>query len=157
MRTRSTRLKPSQTLVREAAEANEEERKMSVMQALKLYPKAMMWSIVLSSAIIMEGSVHKDLREIMSADPCSYDTAVIGSCRSLGFASRRSLTPAVWAYPPFLDIFGVKGVDGKLTIPSSWQNGIGSGTSVGEIIGLQIAGVAANRIGYRYVQNEALR
>ena len=44
-----------QTLVREARDANDEERGMTVMQALRRYPKAIAWSFVLSTAIIMEG------------------------------------------------------------------------------------------------------
>ena len=37
---------------------------MKLLTALRLYPKAVFWSIVLSSALIMEG----------------YDTAAVGSC-----------------------------------------------------------------------------
>lgn len=84
------------------------------MKALRTYPKAMAWSIILSSAIIMEG----------------YDTSVVGS---------------FWAFPPFLDNFN----NGQ-HIPPSWQNGISGGTSVGEIIGLQLAGYFSERIGYRW-------
>jgi len=54
----------------------------------------------------------------------------------------------VWGFTPFLEIFGVPDHNGKLQVPSSWQNGISGGTSVGEIIGLQFAGWAASRYGY---------
>ena len=54
----------SQTLVSEANDANERERGMNLKTAFRVYPKAIMWSMLLSSALIMEG----------------YDTAVIGSC-----------------------------------------------------------------------------
>jgi MFS transporter, SP family, general alpha glucoside:H+ symporter len=37
---------------------------MKLLTALRIYPKAMIWSIILSSCLIMEG----------------YDTAVVGSC-----------------------------------------------------------------------------
>ena len=37
---------------------------MKLLTAFRLYPKAVLWSIVLSSALIMEG----------------YDTAAVGSC-----------------------------------------------------------------------------
>ena len=53
------------TLVNEANEANERERSMKLLTAFRLYPKAILWSIILSSALIMEG----------------YDTAVVGSCK----------------------------------------------------------------------------
>jgi SP family general alpha glucoside:H+ symporter-like MFS transporter len=39
----------------DARDATETERNMSITQALKLYPKAVGWSILLSTAIVMEG------------------------------------------------------------------------------------------------------
>lgn len=51
------------TLVTEADQANDRERNMKLSTAFKVYPKAIMWSVVLSSALIMEG----------------YDTAITGS------------------------------------------------------------------------------
>lgn len=39
----------------DARDATETERHMSIMQAFKLYPKAVGWSILLSTAIVMEG------------------------------------------------------------------------------------------------------
>ena len=50
------------TLVTEADEANQRERGMKLSEAFRTYPKAMAWSIILSSSIIMEG----------------YDTAITG-------------------------------------------------------------------------------
>ena len=47
----------------EAQHAASDEKAMSVFQAIKLYPKAVGWSVVLSSALIMEG----------------YDLALLGS------------------------------------------------------------------------------
>lgn len=42
-------------LVDEARIANDHERSMSLLQAIRLYPKAVGWSILLSTAIVMEG------------------------------------------------------------------------------------------------------
>jgi SP family general alpha glucoside:H+ symporter-like MFS transporter len=42
-------------LVFEAKEATQKEHQMSLLQAIKLYPKAIGWSVILSCAIIMEG------------------------------------------------------------------------------------------------------
>lgn len=39
----------------EAQHAASDEKQMSLLQAIKLYPKAVGWSMVLSSALIMEG------------------------------------------------------------------------------------------------------
>ncbi|KAJ8109795.1 hypothetical protein ONZ43_g6037 [Nemania bipapillata] len=51
------------TLVNEANDANEREREMTLRHAFKVYPKAIGWSMLLSSCLIMEG----------------YQTAVVGS------------------------------------------------------------------------------
>ena len=40
---------------------------MKLLTAFRVYPKAILWSMLLSSALIMEG----------------YDTAVVGSCEWL--------------------------------------------------------------------------
>ncbi|KZF21593.1 MFS maltose permease MalP [Xylona heveae TC161] len=50
-------------LVHAAKQATEKEHRMTVWQGLKLYPKAVGWSLLISAAIIMEG----------------YDTLLIGS------------------------------------------------------------------------------
>lgn len=47
----------------EAQHAAADEKQMGLFQALRLYPKAVGWSVVLSSALIMEG----------------YDLALLGS------------------------------------------------------------------------------
>ena len=54
----------AQSLVAEADAANQRERDMTLKTAFSVYPKAIGWSIVLSSCLIMEG----------------YDTSVMGSC-----------------------------------------------------------------------------
>ncbi|KAI0425339.1 general alpha-glucoside permease [Xylaria sp. FL1042] len=108
------------TLVKEADEANERERGMTLRHAFKVYPKAIGWSMLLSSCLIMEG----------------YQTAVVGSVNL--------------AYPAFKDRFGIVAPNGERVISASWQNGISGATNVGEIIGLQIAGVVSERWGYRW-------
>ncbi|KAI0544224.1 general alpha-glucoside permease [Xylaria curta] len=113
------------TLVNEANEANERERGMTLRHAFTVYPKAIGWSMLLSSCLIMEG----------------YQTAVVGS---------------YLAYPAFKDRFGIVAPNGDRVIPASWQNGISGATNVGEIIGLQFAGVVSERWGYRWTLIGAL-
>ena len=50
-------------MINEAKEATDMEKAMSFTQAIKLYPKAVGWSILLSTAIVMKG----------------YDTALLGN------------------------------------------------------------------------------
>ncbi|KAI1656618.1 sugar transporter [Daldinia decipiens] len=113
------------TLVNEADDANERERDMKLSHAFKVYPKAIGWSMLLSSCIIMEG----------------FGTSIVGSYIS---------------FPPFRDKFGTQAPNGDYQIPASWQNGIAGATNVGEIIGLQIAGVLSERWGYRWTIISAL-
>ncbi|KAK6955131.1 hypothetical protein Daesc_002762 [Daldinia eschscholtzii] len=105
------------TLVNEANDANERERDMKLSHAFKVYPKAVGWSMLLSSCIIMEG----------------FGTSIVGSYK-----------------------FGTQAPNGDYQIPASWQNGISGATNVGEIIGLQIAGVLSERWGYRWTLISAL-
>ncbi|GME83435.1 unnamed protein product [Ambrosiozyma monospora] len=102
--------------------ANENERHekaMGLKEGLKTFPKAVFWSVVLSSTIIMEG----------------YDT---------------SLLSALFAFPRFAEKFGTYYPDkGEWQIPTKWQTSLNLSINVGEIIGLFIAGIVADRIGYR--------
>lgn len=38
-----------------AQEANNREHELKFLQAIKLYPKGVLWSVVMSTALIMEG------------------------------------------------------------------------------------------------------
>lgn len=94
-----------------------EEKNMTLLEGLKKFPKAAAWSIVLSSAIIMEG----------------YDTTLIAS---------------FFGFPAFKEKYGEYS-DGTYEIPARWQTAIQMSVNIGEIIGLFIAGIIADRIGYR--------
>lgn len=63
-----------------------------------------------------------------------YDTALLG-----GF----------FAYPAFRERFGVPVGDGTYQVTASWQSGLQAGVQVGEIAGLFVAGVLADRWGYK--------
>ncbi|KAJ5176023.1 Maltose permease MAL61 [Penicillium canariense] len=43
------------TLIQNAKAATEKERNMSLLQGIKLYPKAVLWSVIISTCIAMEG------------------------------------------------------------------------------------------------------
>jgi SP family general alpha glucoside:H+ symporter-like MFS transporter len=105
----------------EAKEAAQTEKNMSLIQAIRLYPKAAGWSILLSTSIVMEG----------------YDTALLGNFYAfLPFTKRYGvLVPG--SNPP------------NYQITPSWQNGLSNGAQVGEILGLYGAGIVVDKIGYR--------
>jgi len=65
-------------LVDEAKEATDQERNMGVWQAIKTYPKACGWSVLASTALVMEG----------------YDLVVIGSF--FGFREFIHEIPSTW-------------------------------------------------------------
>lgn len=114
-----------ENLVREAAAAAEAERKMGLWAALKLYPHAVGWSILLSTAVIMEG----------------YDVVLLSQ---------------FFAYNTFNEKFGERLPDGTYQLTAAWQTGLGNGALVGEIIGLFLNGIIAERIGFRWTMMGAL-
>ncbi|KAH6643348.1 raffinose family of oligosaccharides transporter [Truncatella angustata] len=114
-----------EALVREAAAATSAEHEMDLLTALKLYRKAVGWSVLLSTAIIMEG----------------FDGVILGS---------------LYAYPPFQRKFGEIQPDGAYQLTAAWQSGLSNGALVGEILGLFLNGIIAERIGYRYTMLGAL-
>lgn len=78
----------------EAQHAADDEKSMGLMQAIKLYPKAVGWSVVLSSALIMEG----------------YDLALLGSLYGSPQFNRKYgvFNPAT----------------NKYTVPANWQSAL---------------------------------
>lgn len=102
------------------AKANEsQEKTMSLMDGLRTFPKAVMWSVILSTALVMEG----------------YDTSLLGS---------------LYGFPAFAKRYGQWYESEKAYIvPAHWQTTLSMCTNLGEIVGLFIAGILADRIGYR--------
>ncbi|CAH2350526.1 maltose permease Mal31p [[Candida] railenensis] len=98
----------------------QKEKAMGLMEGLRTFPLAAFWSFVLSSTIIMEG----------------YDTNLLNS---------------FYSFPAFQKKYGKDyGGDTGYQIPAKWQTALSMAVNVGEIIGLFLAGIIADRIGYRY-------
>lgn len=112
-------------LTEDATKATKAEQNMTLMQGLKLYPKAVGWSVLLSAAIIMEG----------------FDIVLIAN---------------LLAVPAFKRNFGVQGPDGSYEVTAAWQSGLTNGAYVGEIIGLMINGIVAEKYGYKKTMIGAL-
>jgi len=49
------RLKAKDQLIHNAKAATDKEQSMTLMQGIRLYPKAIMWSVLISTCIVMEG------------------------------------------------------------------------------------------------------
>ncbi|KAJ4286376.1 hypothetical protein N0V88_008043 [Collariella sp. IMI 366227] len=60
-----------------------------------------------------------------------------------------SLTGNFFALPQFRKRFGVRLDNGDYQLTASWMSGLQNGTQVGQILGLMIAGLVADRFGYK--------
>ncbi|KAK3669586.1 hypothetical protein LTR78_010524 [Recurvomyces mirabilis] len=116
-------LKQTETMeetILNARAATEKEHNMTLLQGIRLYPKAIAWSILISTCIAMEG----------------YDVALINN-----FYAFPQFNQKYGVYDPVKDTWQV---------PARWQAGLSNGANVGEIIGLAINGIVSERFGYRY-------
>ncbi|KAH7347170.1 general substrate transporter [Plectosphaerella cucumerina] len=103
----------------DAKQAADGEQAMTIMQAIRTYPKAIGWSILLSSTLIMEG----------------YDLALFGNLYGNPQFNRRYGT---WHEG-----------SSRYVVSAGWQSAISNGARAGEIFGLLAAGWMADRWGYR--------
>ncbi|CAI4213626.1 unnamed protein product [Parascedosporium putredinis] len=104
-----------------ARQAAEEEHKLGLVDAIRRYPKAALWSILVSTSIIMEG----------------YDIVLIQS-----FFAQPSFRQK---YGQYIESTG------SFQITASWQNGLTNAVSVGTIIGAFANGYFTHHFGYRKV------
>ncbi|RAO64159.1 uncharacterized protein BHQ10_000171 [Talaromyces amestolkiae] len=104
-----------------AKEAAHEEHQLTLASALRKYPKAVIWSILLSTSIIMEG----------------YDIVLMSS-----FFAQPAFSRRYGQYIPSSDSY---------QITASWQNGLSNAVSVGTIIGAFANGYFTHHLGYRKV------
>ena len=100
-------------------EGAEIEHKMGLWEAMKIYPGAITWSVLLSTAIIMEG----------------YDIVLIGN-----LMGQPSFQQYYGTY---------RGEELGYQISAPWQSGIGNATACGTIFGAFANGWLTQRFGYR--------
>ncbi|KAI6775282.1 hypothetical protein HG530_002040 [Fusarium avenaceum] len=115
---------PNPDIVKDASfakQAADEEHSLTLLQAIRQYPKAVMWSALLSTSIIMEG----------------YDIVLISS-----FFAQPSFREHYGSYQPETDTW---------QITASWQNALSNAVSVGTIIGAFANGYFTYKFGYRKV------
>jgi MFS transporter, SP family, general alpha glucoside:H+ symporter len=104
----------------EAKLATEEEKSMTVLQALRLYPKAVAWSVLFSTAIAMEG----------------FDLVLISAFFAYPTFQKKYGEPS-------------HSKKGGYQISAPWQAGLSNGARVGEILGLLLNGYLAERFGMK--------
>ncbi|KAI0024905.1 putative general alpha-glucoside permease [Xylariomycetidae sp. FL0641] len=109
-----------------ARAAAEAEKVVTLRQALVSCRKGILWSMLFTSAVIMEG----------------FDLALLS-----GF----------YAFPEFLKAYGEKDeFTGRFELAPRWQTALSAGAMIGQIIGLSIAGLVAQRVGYKKTMVGAL-
>ncbi|XXG95251.1 hypothetical protein Hte_001511 [Hypoxylon texense] len=108
-----------EALISDAKHAADAEQKMTLLKAVKLYPKAIAWSALLSSTLIMEG----------------YDLALLGSLYASPMFNKKFGT--------------YNETSGKWAVSAAWQSGLSNGARAGEIFGLIFAGWVSDRYGYK--------
>ncbi|CAH0024693.1 unnamed protein product [Clonostachys rhizophaga] len=94
------------------------EQTMTLLQGLKMYPHAVAWLILISSAIIMEG----------------FDKVLITN---------------LFVNTAFKEKYGDQQPDGSYEITANWQTALSIASMAGEVVGLTINGIVAERFGYR--------
>ncbi|KAK6369724.1 hypothetical protein LTS17_009174 [Exophiala oligosperma] len=107
------------TLIQRAQESDAADRKLTLAQAVKKYKKAVFWSCLLSTALVMEG----------------YDVVIINSFFGQSQFQQRFGT--------------VNPATGKKTITAAWQSGLANSALVGELAGLVVNTFAQDRFGCR--------
>jgi len=105
----------------EAHTATDAEHTITVGQALKIYKWAVLWSVLISTTVVMEG----------------YDTTLIGSFMAYpGFKQRYG----TWT-----------GDENGWQISANWQNALNVTGAIGTIIGALLNGVLTAKYGHRKV------
>ncbi|KAH7025037.1 general substrate transporter [Microdochium trichocladiopsis] len=104
-----------------AKQAADDEHNLGFREAVRRYPKAVAWSVLVSTAIIMEG----------------YDIVLISS-----FFAQPSFRQRYGEYDPGTNSY---------QISASWQNGLSNAVSVGTIVGAFANGYFTHKFGYRKV------
>ncbi|TXT04858.1 hypothetical protein VHUM_03941 [Vanrija humicola] len=93
---------------------------MTIREGLRRYPKAIGWSMLLSTAVIMEG----------------FDLVLLGSLYAQPQFNEKFGTTT-------------DPKTGRPILTSAWQTGLSNGAQVGSIIGLAINGYVSDKLGYK--------
>ncbi|KAJ9103181.1 hypothetical protein QFC21_002603 [Naganishia friedmannii] len=105
--------------IADAQAAADLQKTQSTREAFAMWKPAIIWSIIFSSAIIMEG----------------YDTILLGQ-----FWAQPAFAQKYGAFDP---------KSGTYQVAARWQTGLSCAVQVGNILGLQITGPVSERLGYR--------
>lgn len=135
-------------LISQAQAADAADRQLTIMQALKKYKKAVMWSTLLSTALIMEGYDVVIVRLNVSSLPVPHTSMDNTFTNSLASCDQIN---GFFGQPQFAEKFGDFNPDtGKHHISAAWQSGLANSALVGQLAGLVINAFATDRYGCRF-------
>lgn len=104
--------KRDRTVIEHARAAAAKEQKMTLLQGIKLYPKAIAWSMIISTCIVMEG----------------YDISLVNNfCKSPLERLILLYNETNWlldAFDQFNKKYGELFPDGSYQVPARWQSGL---------------------------------
>jgi SP family general alpha glucoside:H+ symporter-like MFS transporter len=109
-----SRIKAVDRVIEGAKAATEKEQKMTLLQGIRLYPKAIAWSVLVSFCIVMEG----------------YDVCLINnfcqqsSPRIVQFVDGTLTGWLLDAFPQFNRKYGEQLPNGDWEVPAPWQAGL---------------------------------
>ncbi|CEL11594.1 hypothetical protein ASPCAL14695 [Aspergillus calidoustus] len=106
-------------LIRQAQQSDEEDRKLTIRQAVVKYKKAVLWAMFLSTSLVMEG----------------YDLVLVSS-----FYGQTQFKERFGVYDE---------ASKQKLIPAEWQSGLANSALVGQLAGLVINAVCQDRFGCR--------
>ncbi|KAL6229394.1 hypothetical protein BDW75DRAFT_249703 [Aspergillus navahoensis] len=113
--------------------ATAQEHSLSFTEGLRTYRKSVMWSMLFSLAIVMEG----------------YDTTLLQSLFAFPEFVRK------YGFPVSTPASNASSSPGQgeevesFELPASWQSALTNGAYIGEILGLFITGLVIEKTGYR--------
>lgn len=103
-------IKALEQVVQSARAGAEKEQNMTLLQGIKLYPKAIMWSVLISTCIVMEG----------------FDMALVNTMcsSSVSVVHHPELTCALDGFDPWNKKYGQQLADGTYQVSAAWQAGL---------------------------------
>jgi SP family general alpha glucoside:H+ symporter-like MFS transporter len=110
------------SMVANARAATEKEHNMTLWQGIKLYPKAIAWSMLISMCCAMEGYDISLVSCTLRAPRVDADKCQIGN---------------FYAFPVFNQKYGTwTGEENGYQVSAHWQTSLSNGAQCGQILGL---------------------
>jgi SP family general alpha glucoside:H+ symporter-like MFS transporter len=113
---RNARPRATDQVIAAAKRSTEKEKSMTLLQGVRLYPKAIAWSMLISTCIVMEGYDVCLINNFCGSPP---PPAMPPRC-----AMALTTTCPLDAFPQFNRKYGEQLPGGKWEVPAPWQAGL---------------------------------